>query len=110
VAVVGFAGQDVAGHVSVLDALHADHDGAVIVVEAVRHRFAEEPDGLLHDVVALDLHHVVGVVETDPVAALAGAHPGHRGGEDKPGLVVLWPVLAYFDHGEAVTPQRLELR
>jgi hypothetical protein len=73
VAVVGFTGEDVAEDVSVLDALAAENDGALVVIETVRHRFTEEADRLLHHVFALDFDDVVGVVEPDAAIASPAA-------------------------------------
>jgi Helix-turn-helix domain of resolvase len=47
VAVVGFAGEDVAGDVPFVEPLHDDHDRRALLVETVGHRFADEPDRLL---------------------------------------------------------------
>src|SRR5262249_51721587 len=74
VAVVGLARQDIARDVVLVDPLHDDHDRRLLVVEAVRHGLAKEPDHLLALDVALGLDDVVGVVEDDAVAALAGAN------------------------------------
>jgi hypothetical protein len=43
-----------------------------LVVQAFRHRFADKPDRLLALGVAFGLDDIVGVVEQDAVAALAG--------------------------------------
>jgi hypothetical protein len=61
--------------------LHNDHDRRALVVEAVRHRFADEPDRLLALQIALGLDDVVGVVQQDAVAALAGGNASDRGGD-----------------------------
>jgi hypothetical protein len=53
----------------------------------------------------LDLYDVVGIVEPGAVAAFACADAIGRGGQHEAGLVVLRPVLADLDHGEAVAPQ-----
>jgi CRP-like cAMP-binding protein len=57
------------GNVGVVQPLHDDHDRRALVVEAVRHRFADEPNCLLALQVALGLDHIVGIVEEDAVAA-----------------------------------------
>jgi hypothetical protein len=55
VAVVGFAGEDVAGHATLVQSLHDDHDRQLVIVEAVGHRLANEPQRLLPLGVALGL-------------------------------------------------------
>jgi hypothetical protein len=58
--------------------LHDGHDRRALVIEAVRHRFADEPNRLLALGVALGLDDVVGIVEQDAVAALAGGDTPDR--------------------------------
>jgi hypothetical protein len=40
VAVIGLTAKDVTGHISIVQALHDDHDRRLLVIEAVGHRFA----------------------------------------------------------------------
>jgi hypothetical protein len=70
-------------------------------------RFADEPDRLLPLGIALRLDDVVGVVEQDAVAALAGRHPAHRGRKLEPSLIVFQPALAGLGHRKPVAPQLL---
>jgi hypothetical protein len=72
-----------------MEPLHDDDDRRSVVVEAVRHGLADEPDCLLALQVALSLHDRVGVVEQDAVAALAGRDATDRGGKLETGLIVL---------------------
>jgi hypothetical protein len=53
VAVVGLTAQDVTGDVGIVQPLHDDHDRRALVIEAVRHRLANEPDRLLTLQIAL---------------------------------------------------------
>jgi len=93
--------------------LHDDHDRGSVVVDAVRHRLAEEPHRLLALQGALGLNHVVGVVEDDAVAALAGSDASDRGGELEAGHVVVDAPLAGLpkvtDKIEKTTAARLLL-
>jgi hypothetical protein len=105
VAVVGLTAQDVASHVSIVQTLHDDDNRRLLVVEAVRHRFADEPDRLIAFQVALGLDDVVRIVEQDAVAALTGGDATTRGRKLEPGHVVFKPALAGLGEGEPVTPQ-----
>ena len=58
--------------VTLVEPLHDDDDRRPLIVETVGHRFAEDSHNLLALQVALRLDDVVGIVEDDPVAALAG--------------------------------------
>jgi hypothetical protein len=62
--------QDVSRHVTLVEPLHDDDDRRPIIVDAVRHRFVEEPYRLLSLQLAFGLDHIVRIVEDDAIAAL----------------------------------------
>jgi hypothetical protein len=95
--VAKFLGDDVTAHVAVVDPLHDHHNGTPArIIQAGRNDFGKPSESVLPLRLAFAINDIVGVVDDEPIAALASAKAANAGGKFESCAVIGKPHLRIF--------------